>query len=204
MVRSNLKKSEYLPLKIKKTDSGAVEWVVGMFFLLLLSIVMCTQLQLSVWQAAGMYLEDALAASNLASALIDLEEYGATGNVVIKTPEQAYQIYLDAVKENLSLDENWECRNKDLISGRVKIEDYVIYNVEEGNIMAYRVNEYGLVEETFGGRVGELKTPNGLKIENSGVYSEISFPIQGFFQLEVTAHKGQFVDVCVEEDEDEE
>ncbi len=46
-------------------------------------------------------MEDALALSNLASAVIDIEEYGITQKVLITDPEQAYERYCHALRENL-------------------------------------------------------------------------------------------------------
>lgn len=201
MENKNLQKPEYLRQSIEMADGGSIEWVTGIFLLLILSIVMCTQLQVLTWQAASVSMEDALAASNLASAIIDVETYGKNHTVLICEPERAYQLYLDALKGNLQLDENWQCKNKDLISGTVKIEDYVIYNVVGDRVVAYRMSEDGEIADTFTGRLGEVKAPNQVEVECSGIYSEISFPIKGFLNVEVMAHKGQLVDVCAEEGE---
>ena len=74
---------KFLLDKLHKTDIGKVEWVTGLFFFLLLAVLLCMQLEISLYRTAGGYLEDALAASNLASAVIDVEEYGISHRVLI-------------------------------------------------------------------------------------------------------------------------
>ena len=79
---------EYLRQKIKTkmwdTERGQVSWVFGLFLLLFLSILLCMQLQIALYRESAMYMEDALALSGLASAVIDVEEYGITQKVRIR------------------------------------------------------------------------------------------------------------------------
>lgn len=183
---------------IEQKDSGQAEWVTGLFCVLMLGILLCTQLQISSWRMTGMYMEDALAASNLASALIDLEEYSKSNKMLIPDSEEAYEIYLDAIRDNLQLDEQWECENKALISGPVEIADYIVYNVDGDRVYADRVGSNGTIIETWSGETGNLTAPNGVVIEHTGIYSEIQFPVQGFLGVTVSAHKGKLVDVAAE------
>lgn len=171
-----------------------MEGLVGLFFLLFLTILLCAELQLSVYQASGLYLEDALAASNLASAVIDVEEYGISHTVRIANPSEAYYQYLEALKENLHLNDSMEGDELSLISGPVTVVKYIIYNVEEERITVHHVLENGRVW-TEQGVKGSITAPNGILIENTGVYSEISFPVKGFLGVTVTAHKGKLVDI---------
>ena len=56
----------------EKAESGQVSWVLGLFLILFLAILLYMQLQLAMYKASARYLEDALALSNLASAVIDI------------------------------------------------------------------------------------------------------------------------------------
>lgn len=181
-----------------RRKSGNIEWVTGLFFILFLVILLCAELQLSVYQAASLYLEDALAASNLASAVIDIEEYGISHKVRIADPTRAYDSYLKAVKENLQLNENWECANSTLIAGQVTIASYIVYNVEEEIVKIYYVLNNGRVREEQG-MLGRVTAPNGVPVEETSIYSEISFPVKGFLGISVQAHKGKLVDIVAEE-----
>lgn len=199
-----MKKKEFLPLKIKeigekyrqKTEKGQVETAVGVFLLSLLTILVYAVFQAEAYRASAQYMEDALAASNLASAIIDVEEYGITRNMIIGDPILAFDRYCTALKGNLRLDDDWQCENKRLISGKVEITDYVIYNRVHDKIYAFRVGEKG-VYESWQGTVGSERAPNGAPVESTGVYSEISFPVKGVFGMYIQAEKGKLVDIVL-------
>lgn len=192
-----LKNTEHPQQKIKWQE-GKVEWTAGLFFLLFLGILLCTQLQIEGYRSTALYLEDALAASNLASAVIDIQEYGISRTVQIADPAAAYVLYEAALKENLSLDENWECPNRALISGPVTVEEYIVYNVKDDLVTAYHVGRNGSIWEEAG-IAGEVRSPDGILIESSSVYSEISFSVEGFLGVTVEARKGKLADIVVNE-----
>ena len=160
-----------------KAESGQVSWVLGLFLILFLAILLYMQLQLAMYKASARYLEDALALSNLASAVIDIREYGSTHKVHITDQEQAYAGYCSAVRENLGLNENYEAVGHKLISGKVEIRNYIIYNVTGTKVQVWERNGDGRILE-WEGTLGEVRTPGGQTIENTGVYSEITYPVE--------------------------
>ena len=185
--------------KINRKETGEIEWLPGMFMTLFLVLVLMTQMQCAIFRASALYLEDALAASNLASAVIDMREYGISHTVNIISPKEAYAKYICALKENLQLDENWECANQSLISGKVTVENYTIYNVDEETVSACMVMPDGSLR-TEEGTVGKMAAPNGISIEQPGIYSELSFPVKGLFGISIQAHKGKLVDIVAQEE----
>lgn len=197
------RKREYLRPKIEKpqitgkAESGQVSWVLGLFLILFLAILLCMQLQLAAYRASAQYLEDALALSDLASAVIDIREYGSTHKVLITDQEQAYVRYCAAVRENLGLDENYEAAGHKLISGRVEIQNYIIYNVTGTKVQVWERSGDGQTREWQGG-LGEVRTPKGQIIETTGIYSEITYPVKGFLGVTVTAEKSKLADVVSE------
>ena len=207
---SNMKygKSGYLPQKIKtgkarrNAEQGQASWVPGLFLILFLAILLSMQLQLAMYSASALYLEDALALSNLASAVIDVREYGRTHRVLIGDPVQAYDRYCSAIKENLGLDDRYEAANQKLISGQVRILNYTIYNVTGGRVLVWERNADGQIQE-WKGNLGEVRTPKGQIIEATSVYSEISYPVEGFLGITVTAEKSKLVDVVSNKSEEE-
>ncbi len=197
------RKREYLLRKTEKrqtagrVESGQVSWVMGLFLILFLAILLSMQLQLALYRASAQYLEDALALSNLASAVIDIREYGSTHKVIIRDQEQAYARYCSAVRENLGLNENYEAAGHKLISGKVEIQNYIIYNVTETKVQVWERNGDGQILE-WEGSLGEVRTPEGQTIENTGVYSKITYPLEGFLGITVTAEKSKLADVVSE------
>jgi hypothetical protein len=180
-------------IKLSKSD-GQVEWVMGLFAILFATVVMCAGIQTESYRATSLYMEDALAASNLAAALIDIEEYGVSNKIIIDKPVEKYEIYKSALKENLGLNDEWECPDNELISGKVNIERFIIYNVTDDSVTIIEIDEDGYIYESSG-TAGNVTAPNGVAVEATGVYSEISFPVDGFFGITVRAEKGKLVDV---------
>lgn len=179
---------------LRQKTKGQVNGIIGLFFLLFLGILLAAGLQVAAYQAASFYLEDALAASNLAAALIDLEEYGISHTIVVEDPAQAYGRYCTALQGNLQLNENWEGNNAALLSGSVTVENFTIYNVREGLVTVYFRNASGQIN-SWQGVLGEVRAPNEVLIESTSIYSEISFPVKGILGVNVRAHKGKLVDV---------
>lgn len=201
------RKRGYLPPKIRerrdsRKEQGQASWVLGLFLIVFLAIVLTMQLQLALYSASARYLEDALALSNLASAVVDIREYGRTHRVLIGDPWQAYDRYCAAIKENLGLDDTYEAANHKLISGRVEIVNYTIYNVAGGIVRVWERTADGQIQE-WQGNLGEVRTPKGQLIEKTGVYSEISYPVEGFLGVTVTAEKSKLVDVVSDSSEEE-
>lgn len=190
MIHMNLKRIEFRP---RNTEPGNVGWAVNLWFLLFLCVLLCISLQLEIFRTASLQMEDALAASNLAAAVIDTEEYGRTHEILIPA-ERAYSLYKKALKGNLSLDENWESPAKQWMSGPVVIEDFIVYSVLEDRILVTGLKADGSLVSREGG-LDSTYAPNGKKIEASGIYSEISFDVKGIFGLLHRARKNKLADV---------
>ena len=178
-------------------QSGQVQWVFGLFMILLLAILCGARLKEMQFRTTSQYVEDALAASNLASAIIDVEEYGRSHIVRIDDTNHAFHRYRQALKENLNLDENWMCANPSFISGPVSIAKYVIYNVEGSQVTWISVNENN--SRILGqDRLGQVYAPNGKRIEDTSIYSEICFTVNGVFENKIYATKDNLVDIVGE------
>lgn len=200
----NLKRQECPQRSIRGKDSGQVEWICGLFWVLILAIVMYTRLQIAAWQSTAVYLEDALAASNLASALIDLEEYGKTHKVLIRDEQRAFEVYRDALKVNLQLDEEWNCANQELLMGPVEIIAYIIYNVDGDVVEIVQMNHDGQMVERRTAIKGSVTAPNGVVVEHTGVYSELKFAVSGFPGMVVNAQMGKLADIVPQGGEEDE
>lgn len=201
-IRSNLlrRMTDRCTARGLSKSQGQIQWVMGLFFIVFFSVLLCAQLQLELYRSAAWYLEDALAASNLASAVIDIEEYGKSHKILIADYREAYERFCVAVQGNLHLDEQWQGNNKNLIAGTVTVEKYAVYNVNDEEVEVYVVNSRG-EEILWEGALGAVSAPNGIPIESTSVYSEISFPVEGVFGSTVIAHKGKLVDIVKQEDD---
>lgn len=179
---------------LRSTESGQIGWTLGLMFTLFLGILLCALMQMETFRASSRYMEDALAASNLAAAVIDIEEYGISHKLRIDDPEEAYERYRNAIRANLQLNDLWECGNKGMISGPVRIENFTVYNVNGSQIEVCSFETGGAAVRRIGA-LGQERAPNGIKVENTGIYSEISYQIRGLLGIEVNARKGKLADV---------
>ena len=187
----NINKYHIFELKSK----GKVEIATGIFYIAIIIFLFYTLYQTKVYHVVSAYMEDALATSNLASALIDIEEYGTTGEIVISSPEEAFSIYKQALKINLQLDENWDSKNITFIGGPIEIAEYIIYNVKEEGVDIYHFSQSGMMQEVRVSSASGLKTPDGTEIESTTIYSRIKFLVNGILGIQVNAEKEKSVDI---------
>lgn len=192
----DLKKEEFLR---RSTERGQVSWTAGLWLLLFMGCLLSALIQMDVLRSSAQYMEDALAASNLAAAVIDVEEYGISHRLQINDLQGARSRYLMAVKGNLNLDEGWECENKGLISGPVQVVEFTVYNVSGNDVEINSFGEDGALSRTRG-TLGQVRAPNGVLVESTGIYSELRYRIKGFWGMETEAHKGKLVDVMRTQD----
>jgi len=176
-------------------NCGQTAWTNGLFSLLFLAVFLRVLLQLEAFQASSLYLEDALAASNLASAVVDVKEYGYSHKILLKDPEEAYERYKWAVKGNLNLSDSWEGQSGSVVQGPVRIMNYTVYNVSGDEVTVYHYDENGLMT-SWVEILGSSAAPNGVVIESTSVYSEIAFVVKGFLGVEVQAYKGNLADIA--------
>jgi len=178
-----------------KKESGQVNWTVGLFLILFAAVFLLAAMRAERFRSIALYMEDALAASNLASALVDLEEYGISHRILIAEPEEAYGKYCEALKENLNLNEEWKGIEGSVVAGPVAVENYIVYNMVEEGAQVYRFGPYGSVQEQI---LGTITAPNGVAVESTSVYSEISFTVEVVPGVTVQARRGNLVDVAAD------
>lgn len=194
------RKKRCLPQKINKSVlcsklEGQVDIVVGMFFLLLVMLVVLFGFRVTEYMLTSAYVEDALAASNLASAVIDLEEYGKSHVITIEDPQRAFLLYKEALCHNLHLDELMNTTNREVIAGKVCVLDYIVYNVSGESVTTFFLNENGQVTNTLTYKVGEVTTPDETVVESTTIYSRISFDVMGFGGQTYEATKEKSIDI---------
>lgn len=162
-----------------KKDKGSVEYSMNLMLLTVsvLLILFCFRIR-----SAGVekrYLEDAQSAANLAAAVIDTETYGETEKLIISDTSKAYEIFKNALKTNLKLDDRMVSQNTFFMENSVKILEFHIYNVEDHLINHVVYDEYG-GKTTEVLKDSEVTTPDGSLVESTTIYSKIEFDVKGF------------------------
>lgn len=179
---------------VNRKESGQTGWAAGLFLALFLGIFLCAVLQLERYRATALYLEDALAASNLASAVIDVAEYGISHTILLSDPREAYERYLLAVRGNLNLNDEWEGSAGSLVQGPVSVVNYIVYNVRDDMVTVYCFDADGVLSQ-WQEDLDNAKAPNNVSIVSTSVYSELRFEVIGFPGISVKAHKGVLADI---------
>ena len=193
-LRRSIKILKLSPEFFAKKEGGQIGYMLGLFCTLFLGVMLCAGLKLEHYRAVSLYLEDALAASNLASAVVDVQEYGISHSILIARPEEAYETYQWAVKGNLNLNAAWEGQAGSLVKGPVSIVQYIVYNVKGNEVTIYCFDEGGQMTQRQE-MLGNVTAPNGLPVESTSVYSEIAFEAEGILGITVKAHRGNLADV---------
>ncbi len=184
----NIKKTRFI-----NNNSGSSQWVLGLFALTFIMAAMVFVIQLCAFRANSDAIEDALAASGLAAALVDVERYGIDHTLLISDPDNSYQKYVEALNVNLAA-EGSSFRRKRAIEGPVKIEQFRIYNVEGDKVSEIYMDDSGRWKKKEG-KLGIMEAPNGQVIQNTGIYGEIAFDLRGIMGLVFSTKKSKLVDV---------
>lgn len=147
------------------------------------------------------YVENGLAAATLSGAVADLNLYGSTGIIKIKDANKAYEDFVKSLKNNLNLDNNLYPIGKSLIISDVKIDSYIIYNVSNNDVEEINITNGVMTTIEHTSEKGKLKSPRGDIINNSSIYSKISFTIGGFMNINYDkASKECLVDITDKEE----
>lgn len=179
-----------------KKKKGSIEFGVSMAVISIMSLFLLFIMKITSINIARDYVENGLVASNLASAVIDIDEYGTTNKILIKDFNKAYSTYFESLKDNLSLGEGNIPTKGYLSKEKVEVIQYTVYNVEGDTIYETTRRSNGSIsKKQYNGQVGKMKTPDGAVITTTTIYSKIGFYISGYKNENVYATKENSVDI---------
>lgn len=159
-----------------KKEKGTIEVCISSVAISMVALLVILNMKLSSIKETRRFIEDGLVISNLASASINIKEYGETGNMIAEY-DRSYNDFYRALKNNLQLDDNDICKRADIISGAIRIDKFIIYNVLGNDIEILYSNKNKEIVENG---LGSVKTPDGITVETSTFYSKIAFDVKGF------------------------
>lgn len=172
-----------------------VNIVAGTMLFLILVLTIFFGFRITQYMVIAAGVEDALAASNLASAVIDLEEYGKNHRIYIRDEKKAFQMFREALECNLKLDSDLNTTNNNFLLGKVSIKDYRIYNVREHLVDIFIFNSLGEIISCTTGNMGEVYTPDNVCVETTTIYSKIGFLVEGLAGREFVGEKEKSIDI---------
>ena len=180
--------------QLNKKRRGEIATFTLVYLILFLLVIAAFALQIRQYLALKSDTEDALAASNLATAVVDIQEYGISHNLIVADPDSAYRIFQDTIRVNLNLTDTW-MDSTGRISGPVTVEQYVVYNVRGRDVEVHSYGPGVTYASVVTGGKGSLTAPNGKIIESTSIYSRISYHVAGYFGTDVPAVKDNLVDI---------
>lgn len=180
-------------LKIK--SEGYTDVVVGMMLFQVLVVALLFGFRISQFMITAAGVEDALTASNLASAVIDLEEYGRSHTIKIPDTEAAFWTFREALCYNLRLDENLNTSNTDFLAAPVEIKEYVVYNVQGDVVEIWIRDGKGQLLRQENGVKGMVFTPDMVCVETTTIYSRVGFWVEGLMGQVLYGEKEKSVDI---------
>ena len=180
--------------QLNKKRRGEISTFTLVYLILFLLVIEAFALQIRQYLALKSDTEDALAASNLATAVVDIQEYGISHNLIVADPDSAYRIFQDTIRVNLNLTDTW-MDSTGRISGPVTVEQYVVYNVRGQDVEVHSYGPGVTYASVVTGGKGSLTAPNGKIIESTSIYSRISYHVAGYFGTDVPAVKDNLVDI---------
>ena len=183
--------------RLNRKRKGEIASFTLVYLILFMLVIVAFALQIRQYLALKSDTEDVLAASNLATAVIDIQEYGISHDLIIADTDHAYQIYQDALRVNMELTDTWmDATGR--ISGPVTVEQYVVYNVRGQDVEVHSYGPGVTYASVVTGGKGSLTAPNGKTIESTSIYSRISYQVAGYFGTDVPAVKDNLVDIVTQ------
>ncbi|MFI3238270.1 MAG: hypothetical protein R3Y47_09645 [Lachnospiraceae bacterium] len=178
-----------------KKRSGQLEMPLCVFAIIIVLVLLFQILNTLQFRLIRTTVEDGLVFSNLAAAVIDLEEYGKSNRIIISDTSKSYEIFKVSFKENMNLDTSFRPNNTVLFEDEVKIVCFMIYNVMGNDIEVITQNEAGSYSQFYGDSLGSLTAPNGRVIESTSIYSAITFEVEVFDGVFIEASGSKLIDV---------
>lgn len=178
-----------------KKEKGKIEFFISSIALSITSLLVLMGLRIEVIKTTKSFIDDGLVASTLASATIDLKEFGTTNNIINSDFSKSYNDFTKTLKTNLNLDNSFIPKDDTLINSKVDVVDFIIYNVVGNDIYVLKKDEVGYSEQFYPNQKGIMKTPNDVLITSTTFYSKIGFSLRGYLEDTHYVYKDYCVDV---------
>lgn len=188
-------------LIFKKKKDGTGDFVFPMYMILFCVMLFsyCYYDQLLYYTKINV--EDSIAASTLASACINLYDYGDFDNMSYEIINSCYDLFEKSFKENMKLDNNFmpkqDSFNATLIAQPIEVLEFSYYCIR--NDIVYKTTKNGGINIEKG-YVGQVTTPNGNVISQTTIYVKILIYIENPYTKELIPVEKDFsVDIVESE-----
>ena len=182
----------------KKSEGlvGVATTIILWIFLIFIAVFV---FMVGAYNSVASSVRNALSDTNLAVSTISFVDFGNNQSIHVcgksyimkkflpqhEYTDEVFAQYKDAIAVNLELENNGVTLSRDdfLYGGTITIEYFTIYNYyeEDNSYDVITYNSSGLV--SIDHLYGPLTAPNGQSVHGTSVYSQISFPVKGYFAV---------------------
>ncbi|MBE5928467.1 MAG: hypothetical protein E7267_03720 [Lachnospiraceae bacterium] len=173
---------------------GKIEYIAAYMIICFTGLLMLFSFSVKEVRQNEIFIKDGLDSACLAAALIDLEDYAKDRFIFIPNYEYNRQIFLNALKENLNLNNDYTPKEKALFD-RITVHEFIIYNIADGELYTYRYSDGKMPVLKTEGYDKNKRTPDGTLIESSTIYADIGMNVTSFAGVTKYVHVKSSVDV---------
>ena len=173
---------------------GKIEYIAAYMIICFTGLLMLFSFSVKEVRQNEIIVKDGLDSACLAAALIDLEDYAKDRFIFIPNYEYNRQIFLDTLKENLNLNNDYTPKVKGLFD-KITVHEFIIYNIADGELYTYTYSDGKIPILKTESYDKNKRTPNGKRIESSTVYADIGMIVTTFAGISKYVHVKSSVDV---------
>lgn len=167
---------ELIKKAVLKKRSGNLNYIIPMMFIVIVVLLITYIFKLQGIRQGANKVDTCLTAANLAAATVDLNKYGEDKIIENTDFEKSFNDFKLCLKKNLNLNDNFSFKDETVFKGKVEIVDFRIYNIKKSTIQMVEITEKGnkIIKEF----AKDVKTPDGVKIVTTTVYSKIKVRVK--------------------------
>lgn len=157
-----------------KKNKGSVSYVVATIIITTVALFIAINFKMKKIEMVHNFVSNGLISANLAADVVNLDKFGLDRKINISDINKAYDLFYKALSINLGLNK----KTDRIIDNKVNIDNFTIYNVIGNDIDKIQIKPV-YKENLIKDGLGNVKTPNDIKIKSTSVYSKVSYKVKG-------------------------
>lgn len=142
-------------------------------------------------------IQDSLQLSQIACySEIDKKSLGNDGEFkIFNDPQGTYDKFKKTLKKNLNLNDDYTRKSGITVKGKIKIQEFIIYNVSGNLVDIYKFSSSGIFTKTTNDLSNKIYTPNGYEIKETTIHTSLMYDVDYF--VDVAENKTVSVDTDI-------
>lgn len=180
---------------MRNNKKGGIEYLTAFMMICLIGLLLTYSFSVKELRQYEIDAKDSLDSACLSAAVIDLKDYRQARFINIRQRANSWYIFKECLKNNMGLNSKFEPVSKTSIYDKVTVHEFIVYNIIEGNLTSYRVDENGKTETASKQYTKTDTTPDGTLIVSSTIYADIGMNVTSFLGIKEYVHVRTSVDV---------